>query len=39
MPTFIAYRNGSKAGEIVGANSQMLEVRCPTLEMYLILDY
>ncbi|KAL1728805.1 thioredoxin-like protein [Schizophyllum commune] len=31
MPTFVAFKDGKKIGEVVGANPRALEVRCFTL--------
>ncbi|KAL1679424.1 thioredoxin-like protein, partial [Schizophyllum commune] len=31
MPTFVAFKDGKKVGEVVGANPGALEVRCFTL--------
>ena len=39
MPTFIAFKNGAELERVVGAAPQQLEVRCPPLYTYTILDY
>jgi hypothetical protein len=37
MPTFMAFRNGEKIGEVVGANPQGLNVSVRPVTMHIIL--
>ena len=39
MPTFIAFKNGNKVGEIVGADPRGLEVRSSPPDMRAALEY